>query len=94
MLMSLKDQAISLCELFIYLGCMFRASPFRRVSAVCSKSNKSVSWVNEQQMIGFSIKASLHMLEWRLNTESSSKTINKIIKSVYQKKKKIMVSFL
>lgn len=91
MLISLKDKAISLCELFIYLGCIFSASVFRRVSAVCLKSNKSINWVTEQQIIGFSIKASLHMLEWRLNTESRSKTMNKIIKSIYQKKI-IMVS--
>lgn len=79
MLISLNDQQISLCELFAYLGCIFRASLFRRVRALCLKSDRSISWVTEQQIIGFSIKASLHMLEWRLSTESRSKTINKIV---------------
>lgn len=46
---------------------------------MCLKSNKCVSWVTEQHIVGFSIKASLHMLEWRLNTESRSKTINKML---------------
>jgi len=74
------------------MGNVSRASIFRGVSTLCLKNNTSLSWVTEQQIIGFSIRSRLCTPERRLSRKSRSPTINlstrELIKFKYQQGKK------